>query len=172
MEVTFWDEKEKDLMIDVSAGNDTERTTAVGRITVSQTVYDAVEEGTVGKGDVLKTAETAGLMGVKKTAELIPMCQFRPLVNCRIQFEMEPEECAIYCYCTVRAAGKAGAGMEALTGVSTALLTVYDMCKSMDPFMEIGGICLCRKDGGRRREAGNVKKGRKASKSLADLDIL
>lgn len=173
MELTHFDENGKRLLVDVSGKNDAERAaTAAGKITVNQTVYDAIEEGTVGKGDVLGTAVTAGIMGAKRTSELIPMCCIQPVTNCRIQFEMNPEECAIYCYCTVKSAGKMSVEMEALTGVSVALLTVYDMCKGMDQTMEIGEIYLCRKNGGRRGEARNVKKNRKPAKSLADLDIL
>ena len=85
---------------------------------------------------------------------------------------MNPEECAIYCYCTVKVMGKTGVEMEALTGVSVALLTVYDMCKAIDKSMEIGEIYLCRKTGGKSGEVRNVRKNPKPSKSLADLDIL
>lgn len=173
MELTYFDENEKSLMVDMSAKNDTEpAATAVGRIAVSQKVYDAIEEGTVGKGDVLGAAEIAGIMGVKKTSELIPMCHILPITNCRVQFEMNPEECAVYCYCTVKTAGKAGVEMEALTGVSVALLTIYDMCKAIDKSMEIGEIYLGRKSGGKGVEVQKVKKNRKPAKSLADLDIL
>lgn len=173
MELTHFDENENSLMVNVSAKNDTEpAATAMGRITVSQRVYDAIEEGTIGKGDVLGTAEIAGIMGAKKTSELIPMCNILPITSCRVQFEMNPEERAVYCYCTVKTAGKTGVEMEALTGVSVALLTVYDMCKGMDQSMEIGEIYLCRKTGGKGVEVRNVKKNRKPAKSLADLDIL
>lgn len=173
MELTHFDENGKGLLIDVSAKNDAECTaSAAGKVTVSQAVYDAIEEGTVGKGDVLGVAMTAGIMGAKRTSELIPMCCIRPITNCRIQFEMNPEESAVYCYCTVKAAGKTGVEMEAMTGVSVALLTIYDMCRAMDKSMEIGEIYLCCKTGGKSSEARNVKKNRKPAKSLADLDIL
>lgn len=173
MELTHFDEKGKGLMVDVSAKGDTERTAAAaGKIALSRAVYDAVEEGTVGKGDVLGIAMAAGIMGAKRTAELIPMCQIQPVTSCRIQFEMNPEESAVYCYCTVKTAGKSGAEMEALTGVSVALLTIYDMCKAMDKTMEIGEIYLCRKSGGKGMEVRNVKKSRKPADPLADLDIL
>ncbi len=88
-------------------------------------------------------------MGAKRTAELIPMCHILPITNCRIQFEMVPGERAIYCWCTVKVTGKTGVEMEALTGVSVALLTVYDMCKALDKSMEIGEIYLCKKTGGK-----------------------
>ena len=150
MELTHFDENGKALMVDVSAKNDTERAaTASGRITVSQAVYDAIEEGTVGKGDVLGVATTAGIMGAKRTSELIPMCHILPITNCRVQFEMNPEECAIYCYCTVKVMGKTGVEMEALTAVSAAALTIYDMCKAIQKDMRIEHIRLLSKSGGK-----------------------
>ncbi len=150
MELTHFDEHGKAVMVDVTDKSDTVReATAAGKITVSQAVYDAVEQGKIGKGDVLGVATTAGIMGVKRTADLIPMCHILPVTNCRIQFEMVPEERTIYCWCTVKVTGKTGVEMEALTGVSVALLTVYDMCKALDKSMEIGEIYLCKKTGGK-----------------------
>ncbi len=173
MELTHFDENGKTLMVDITGKNDTERTaSAAGKILVSQAVYDAVEEGTVGKGDVLGVAATAGIMGAKRTFELIPMCHILPITNCRVQFEMNPAECAIYCYCTVKVTGKTGVEMEALTGVSVALLTIYDMCKAIDKSMEIGEIYLCRKTGGKSGEVQNRKNVKRVAKTLADLDIL
>ena len=150
MGLTHFDEHGKAVMVDVTGKNDTVReATAAGKITVSQEVYDAVEQGRIGKGDVLGVATTAGIMGAKRTAELIPMCHILPITNCRIQFEMVPGERAIYCWCTVKVTGKTGVEMEALTWVSVALLTVYDMCKALDKSMEIGEIYLCKKTGGK-----------------------
>ncbi len=150
MELTHFDEHGKAVMVDVTDKSDTVReATAAGKITVSRAVYDAVEQGKIGKGDVLGVATTAGIMGVKRTADLIPMCHILPVTNCRIQFEMVPEERTIYCWCTVKVTGKTGVEMEALTGVSVALLTVYDMCKALDKSMEIGEIYLCKKTGGK-----------------------
>ena len=137
MQLTHFDENGKAIMVDVTEKNDTVReATAKGRILVSKEVYDAIEAGTVGKGDVLGVATTAGIMGAKRTSELIPMCHILPITKCRVNFEMKPEECAIDCYCTVKVTGKTGVEMEALTGVSVALLTVYDMCKAIDKSME------------------------------------
>lgn len=150
MGLTHFDEHGKAVMADVTEKQDTVReATAMGKVTVSRAVYDAVEQGKIGKGDVLGVATTAGIMGAKRTAELIPMCHILPITNCRVRFEMIPEELAICCWCTVKVTGKTGVEMEALTGVSTALLTVYDMCKALDKTMEIGEICLCRKTGGK-----------------------
>ena len=117
-----------------------------------------MEQGKIGKGDVLGVATTAGIMGAKRTAELIPMCHILPITNCRVRFEMVPEERAVYCWCTVKVTGKTGVEMEALTGVSVALLTVYDMCKALDKTMEIGGISLCKKTGGKSGTVENPGK--------------
>ena len=153
MQLTHFDENGKAIMVDVTEKNDTVReATAKGRILVSKEVYDAIEAGTVGKGDVLGVATTAGIMGAKRTSELI-----LPITKCRVNFEMKPEECAIDCYCTVKVTGKTGVEMEALTGVSVALLTVYDMCKAIDKSMEIGEIYLCHKSGGKSGEIRNEK---------------
>lgn len=159
MELTHFDENGKAVMVDVTDKADTVReATAVGKILVSRQVYDAIAAGTIGKGDVLGVATTAGIMGAKRTSELIPMCHILPITKCRVNFEMEPEECAIYCTCIVKVTGKTGVEMEALTGVSVALLTVYDMCKALDKSMEIGEIYLQRKTGGKSGEVRNEKR--------------
>lgn len=172
MEFTHFDENGKAVMVDVTEKNDTKRVaTAAGKITVSCEVYEAIENGTVGKGDVLGVATTAGIMGAKRTSELIPMCHILLLTNCRVQFEMAPEESAIYCFCTVKVAGKTGVEMEALTGVSVALLTVYDMCKAIDKSMEIGDIYLIKKTGGKSGEVNNANH-RRAQELAEKLGIL
>ena len=156
MGLTHFDHNGNAVMVDVTEKSDTVReATAAGKIMVNQTVYEAVEAGTVKKGDVLSVAATAGIMGAKRTSELIPMCHILPITNCRIWFEMRPEEREIYCFCTVKVTGKTGVEMEALTGVSTALLTIYDMCKALDKTMEIGEISLWRKSGGKSGEIIN-----------------
>lgn len=152
MEFTHFDENGKAVMVDVTDKNITDRTAvAAGKIAVNQTVYQAIESGTVEKGDVLGVAATAGIMAAKKTAELIPMCHILPLTNCRIQFEKNSAQREIYCYCTVKVTGKTGVEMEALTGVSIALLTIYDMCKALDKHMKIGEIYLLDKTGGKSK---------------------
>lgn len=171
MELTHFDENGKAIMVDVTDKAETVReATAAGKITVSRQVYDAISAGTIGKGDVLGVATTAGIMGAKRTSELIPMCHILPITKCRVNFEMVPEECAIYCYCTVKVTGKTGVEMEALTGVSVALLTVYDMCKALDKAMEIGEIYLCRKTGGKSGEVRNEKSGRTCCKGGCAAD--
>lgn len=155
MELTHFDENGKVVMVDVTDKDITIRTAvAAGKITVNQAVYRAIEMGTVEKGDVLGVAATAGIMAAKKTAELIPMCHILPLTNCRIQFEKNSEKREIRCYCTVKVTGKTGVEMEALTGVSIALLTIYDMCKALDKHMKIGEIHLLDKTGGKSKFEG------------------
>lgn len=156
MELTHFDEYGKAVMVDVSGKDDTVRTaSASGKIKMNRQAYEAIETGRVGKGDVLGVATVAGVMGAKRTSELIPMCHILPITSCRIRFEMEPEELAVYCFCTVKVTGKTGVEMEALTGVGVALLTVYDMCKALDKFMEISDVCLLEKTGGK---SGDVHK--------------
>ena len=158
MGLTHFDENGRAVMVDVTGKDETQReAAAVGKITVNREVFRAVKEGTVKKGDVLGVAATAGIMGAKRTFELIPMCHILPISNCRVEFEMDEEECAIWCTCTVKVTGKTGVEMEALTGVSTALLTIYDMCKALDKSMEIGEIALVRKTGGKSGEVYNVQ---------------
>lgn len=163
MELTHFAENGKAIMVDVTEKKDTVReATAAGKIIVNEEVYHAIEAGKIGKGDVLGVATTAGIMGAKRTSELIPMCHILPITKCSIDFEMNPEERAVYCYCTVRVTGKTGVEMEALTGVSVALLTIYDMCKALDKSMEIGEIYLCHKIGGKSGEIVNPRPEKRA----------
>ena len=151
------------IMVDVTEKKETVReATATGKITVNDEVFQAVKNGTAGKGDVLGVATTAGIMGAKRTSDLIPMCHILPITKCKVEFELVESELAIYCDCTVRVTGKTGVEMEALTGVSVALLTVYDMCKAMDKRMEIGEIYLVKKTGGK---SGTIENGRKKMES-------
>lgn len=150
MGLTHFDENGKTVMVDVTDKDETVReAVAKGKITVNQEVYDAIEAGTVKKGDVLSVAATAGIMGAKRTFELIPMCHILPITSCKITFDKDPGKREILCTCTVKVTGKTGVEMEALTGVSTTLLTIYDMCKALDKSMEIGEIYLHRKTGGK-----------------------
>ena len=150
MGFTHFDEKGKAIMVDVTEKRDTVReATATGKITMNEEVFRAVKEGTAGKGDVLGVATTAGIMGAKRTSDLIPMCHILPITKCKVEFEMVESELAIYCNCTVRVTGKTGVEMEALTAVSVAALTVYDMCKAVQRDMRIDGIRLLYKEGGK-----------------------
>ena len=158
MGFTHFDENGKAVMVDVTGKEETLReASATGKILVSREVFQAVRAGTIGKGDVLGVAATAGIMGAKRTWELIPMCHILPLTNCRITFDMDEEEYSISCTCTVKVTGKTGVEMEALTGVSVALLTIYEMCKALDKTREISEIYLVKKTGGK---SGNVYNGR------------
>jgi cyclic pyranopterin phosphate synthase len=135
-------------MVDVSEKAPTERVAvAEGRISVSPGVLRAVREHSAAKGDVLTVAQVAGIMGAKRAAELIPLCHPLPLTHCQVLFSLEAE--GLKAVCTARTTGRTGVEMEALTGVSVALLTVYDMCKSLDKGMEISSVRLVRKSGGK-----------------------
>ena len=150
MEFNHFDQEGNAIMVDVSGKEITERTAlAQGNIRVSREVFDAVAGRKVKKGDVLTVAQVAGIMGTKRTPELIPMCHPLNLTNSEITFELYPEELLIQAFCKVRTEGKTGVEMEALTGVSAALLTIYDMCKAIDKRMVIEDIHLCEKTGGK-----------------------
>lgn len=122
---------------------------------MSEECYQKILEGSMKKGDVLSVARIAGIMGAKKTSEIIPLCHVISLTKVAVDFEMigerkdrNPKKRYIRAVCTVRCEGKTGVEMEALTGVNTALLTIYDMCKAVDKSMEMTDIFLCRKKGG------------------------
>ena len=137
-------------MVDVSGKEDTRReAVAEGTIRMSRECFDRVSGGSIEKGDVLGTARIAGIMGAKKTADLIPLCHILNLTKLSVSFDLLPEACEVRAVCTAGTVGKTGAEMEALTGVSCALLTIYDMCKAVDKAMEIGGIRLVKKSGGK-----------------------
>mgnify|MGYP001164419478 CR=1 FL=1 len=137
-------------MVDVGEKAVTHRTAvAVGRVTMSPECFAAVAEGRAKKGDVLGVARIAGIMATKRTSELIPLCHPLPLTKVQIEFDLLPERRAVEARCTVKTSGVTGVEMEALTGVSTALLTIYDMCKAVDKGMELGEIHLVEKHGGK-----------------------
>ena len=150
MEFTHFDPGGKAWMVDVGGKEDTRReASAQGVIRMSRDCYEMVVRGTAEKGDVLGTARIAGIMGAKRTSEMIPLCHILNLTRVSVDFEMLPEESAIRAVCTAGTVGKTGVEMEALTGVSCALLTIYDMCKAVDKTMEIGQIMLVEKRGGK-----------------------
>ena len=137
-------------MVDVGEKAVTHRTAvAVGRVTMSPECFAAVAEGRAKKGDVLGVAQVAGIMATKRTSELIPLCHPLPLTKVQIEFDLLPERRAVEARCTVKTSGVTGVEMEALTGVSVALLTVYDMCKAIDKRMTLGEIHLVEKHGGK-----------------------
>ena len=137
-------------MVDVSEKKDTVReAVAAGSIFMSAECFEKVRTGGMAKGDVLGVARIAGIMGAKKTSDLIPLCHILNLTKLSVEFELHEEKHEIRAFCTAKTTGRTGVEMEALTGVSTALLTIYDMCKAVDKTMEIGQIALLRKSGGK-----------------------
>lgn len=148
--LTHFDAKGQAVMVDVTHKEETSRTAvAKGRIRVSPETLQAIAEGTAKKGDVLGVARVAGIMAVKRTSDLIPMCHPLMLGKCSVDFRVDRERCEVEAICTASLKGQTGVEMEALTGVSVALLTVYDMCKAIDKRMEITGIHLAKKTGGK-----------------------
>ncbi len=155
-ELTHFDQGGNAIMVDVSEKEETKRTAiAKGRIQVSREVFSAIKEGTSKKGDVLGVARVAGIMAAKRTSELIPMCHVLSLEKCSVDFELREAALEVEATCLVKTTGKTGVEMEALTGVSTALLTIYDMCKAIDKSMVIGEIRLHRKTGGKSGDVIN-----------------
>lgn len=149
-EFTHFDDQGNAIMVDVSGKAETHReAVASGMIRVSREVMDAIVHKTAAKGDVLGVARVAGIMGVKQTASLIPMCHTLLISKCSVDFEIHEEELEIKAICTAKVEGRTGVEMEALTGVSIALLTIYDMCKAIDKRMEITDIHLDSKEGGK-----------------------
>jgi len=140
-------------MVDVSAKADTRReATARGRVVMRPETLALIEQGGVAKGDVLTVAQIAGVMAAKRTHELIPMCHPLPLTAIEVTLTPHRERSWIDIEATVRTTGKTGVEMEALTAVTVAALTVYDMCKSADRAMRIEHVRLARKSGGQSGE--------------------
>ncbi len=137
-------------MVDVGHKPDTERVAvAKGRIVMQPATLQAIREGGIEKGDVLAVAQVAGILGAKKTHELIPMCHPLLLSHIGLTFDLIPHEHAIEITATVKTTGKTGVEMEALTAVSVAALTIYDMAKAIDRGMRIQDVRLVRKTGGK-----------------------
>ena len=147
---THFDDQGRSVMVDVSDKAITTRTAvAVGNITMSQAAYDAVQTGQIKKGDVLEVARLAAIMGTKKTQDLIPLCHNIPIEKVAVDFTKDVAKREITVACTVSTTGKTGVEMEALTGASIALLTIYDMCKAIDKAMTIQSVYLQEKKGGK-----------------------
>jgi cyclic pyranopterin phosphate synthase len=147
---THIDDEGRVRMVDVTAKKPSERTAvAGGMISMNSETFELIENHKVKKGNVLETARIAGIMAAKKTAELIPMCH--PLKITHIQVDFSPDAAAscIGIEATVRAIDQTGVEMEAITAVSVAALTIYDMCKSSDKEMTISNIQLLKKSGGK-----------------------
>jgi cyclic pyranopterin monophosphate synthase len=149
--LTHLDESGAARMVDVSDKSATRReATATGHIAMSVEALAAIRDNTLKKGDALAVARIAGIMAAKRTAELIPLCH--PLPLAAVEVTLTPKEAGIDCTARVVTAGQTGVEMEALTAVSAALLTLYDMAKAIDRSMTIGGVRLLTKSGGRSGE--------------------
>lgn len=141
------------VMVDVSEKPVTHRKAeASGKIKLSPSAYGALVSGDIKKGDVFAAARIAGIMAVKRTSELIPLCHQLPITGCTLELVPCNDDCTVMAVCRVKTDGKTGVEMEALTGVSAALLTIYDMCKALDRAMVISDIRLEYKSGGRTGE--------------------
>lgn len=150
MPLTHFDAHGQAHMVDVSEKAVTNRVAvAAGHIKMAQETFDLISEGRAKKGDVLGVARLAGIMGAKKTPDLIPLCHPLPVTKVAVELTLDPELPGVQIEATVKTSGQTGVEMEALTAASTAALTVYDMTKAVDKAMEIGGIRVLLKDGGK-----------------------
>ena len=153
---THIDEKGRVRMVNISGKDPTTRTAiAHGKISMNSKTFDKIRDKAVKKGNVLETARIAGIMAAKKTAELIPMCQPLNITHAQIDFFPEPDASDLRIEAMVRVHGQTGVEMEAMTAVTVAALTIYDMCKSYDKTMSIHDIYLLEKTGG---QSGTFKR--------------
>lgn len=149
-ELTHFNSAGEAHMVDVGTKGVTRRVAiAEGSIRMHPDTLALIRQGGHKKGDVLSIARVAGIMGAKKTAELVPLCHPLMLTHVEIELLTRPEQSAVYCKATVETNGQTGVEMEALTAVQIALLTVYDMCKAVDRGMTMDGIRLLEKRGGK-----------------------
>ena len=148
--LTHFDERGAAHMVDVAGKDETHRSaTAAGQIRMRRETLALVTSGTAKKGDVLGVARIAAIQATKRTSELIPLCHPVPLTSVAVEFAIDEEGAAIECRATAECTARTGVEMEALTAVSVALLTIYDMCKAVDRGMTMGGIRLLEKRGGK-----------------------
>ena len=149
-QLNHFDKDGKAIMADVSEKQPTlRRASAKGRITLCSEAYSAVISGTAKKGDVLGVARIAGIMAVKKTPDIIPLCHPLEITSVSVEFNLYPETFQIEAVCSVSNTGRTGVEMEALCGTSAALLTIYDMLKAIDKGMVISSLHLMHKSGGK-----------------------
>ncbi len=147
---THFDDQGQAHMVDVGAKPETARIArATGTIRMRPETLALIESGSAAKGDVLGVARIAAIQGAKRTSELIPLCHPIPLTRIGVEFAVDRAASAIACEVTAQTVGRTGVEMEALTAVSAALLTIYDMCKAMDRGMRLEGIRLLEKAGGK-----------------------
>lgn len=148
-ELSHIDESGNARMVDVGHKPDTERSaTAAGEVLMRMETLELVRAGALKKGDLLTTAQIAGIMAAKRTSELIPLCHPLPLTHISVDLELDDSLPGVRIRATARTTGKTGVEMEALTAVSVAALTVYDMAKAVEKTMSIGNIRLLEKHGG------------------------
>ncbi|HDL85232.1 MAG TPA: cyclic pyranopterin monophosphate synthase MoaC [Candidatus Acetothermia bacterium] len=148
--LTHVDSEGRIRMVDVSEKPETARVAvARGRITMSPSTCAMIAQGKVAKGNVLTTAQVAGIIAAKRTRELIPLCHPIPLTDVEVRFSVHPDAGTIDIEATAKCVGRTGVEMEALTAVSVAALTIYDMAKAVERTMQIGQIRLVRKSGGK-----------------------
>jgi len=153
MELTHIDEEGRARMVDVGGKPDTERVAvAKGEVTMRPETLRLVAEGGMPKGDVLAVAQVAGIMAAKRVPDLIPLCHPLLLTKVDVEFRIDEASSRIEITATARCRGKTGVEMEALTAVSVAALTIYDMAKAVERTMQIGNIRLVRKSGGKSGE--------------------
>jgi len=149
-DLTHFDADGNAVMVDVSDKDVTERTaTAKATVLMQPETLARIREGAIGKGDVLGVAQLAGIMGAKRTPDLIPLCHPLNLTAVSLDLETDPERTAVDITATCRLKGRTGVEMEALTAAATAALTVYDMCKAVDRGMRITDLRLVHKAGGK-----------------------
>ena len=154
-EFSHFNESGRARMVDVSAKSATERAaTAQAKIYLKPETLEMIQRGKIAKGDVLAVAQVAGVMGAKRTPDLIPMCHPLLLTSVDVGFKEEPQpdregRCSITVTATVKTTGPTGVEMEAMTAVSVAALTIYDMCKAVDRGISFSEICLLAKSGGK-----------------------
>ncbi len=148
--LTHFDAEGRAAMVDVGGKQETQRiATARGEVLMSAETFELVAAGRMGKGDVLGVARLAGIMAAKRTPDLIPLCHPLSLTSVKVDLALDRERGAVTIEATCKLTGRTGVEMEALTAVSVAALTVYDMCKAVDRGMEIGAIRLVEKSGGK-----------------------
>lgn len=151
--LNHFDEKGNAVMVDVSEKNETKRVAvAKGSIKVSKEIMNLIKTGNIKKGDVLGVSRVAGIMASKQTSNLIPMCHPLMINGANIDFQLDEENSKVIIYGSVKTTGKTGVEIEALTAVSVAALTIYDMCKAVDKRMVIENIHLVSKTGGKSGE--------------------
>jgi cyclic pyranopterin phosphate synthase len=152
---THFDAEGRAVMVDVSVKDETERTaTARGSVFMRAETLALIMAGGLKKGDVLSVARLAGIMGAKRTPDLIPLCHPLALTSVKVDLTCDPERHAVDITATCKLKGRTGVEMEALTAVSVAALTVYDMCKAVDRGMVIGEVSLLHKAGGKSGDYG------------------